>query len=73
MEEMRVSVSIVRKINLGDYESADIFMAISNMEPGASDAEIEEALATGDQAIQILKKHIAAQIVKVRAQGREMG
>lgn len=73
MEEMRVSVSIARKINLGDYESADVFMAISNIEPGASDAEIEEALATGDQAIQILKKHVGSQIVKIRAQGREMG
>lgn len=71
--EMKVSVSVSRKLNLGSYESADIFMAISNIEPGASDEEIEEALATGDKAIQVLKKHLAVQIAKVRNRQEDGG
>jgi hypothetical protein len=65
-EELRVSVSVARKLNLGQYESADIFIAVSGVEPGASDAEIEEALVTGDRAIAVLKKHLRAQIAEAR-------
>lgn len=65
-QEMRISVSISRKINLGNYESADVFMAVSNIEPGASKEEIDEALATGDLAIQVLKKHMVTHIQKAR-------
>lgn len=72
-EELRVSVSISRKINLGDYESADIFMAVSNLEPGIGEEEIEEALLTGDQAIQVLKRHVAAQVKKARRDHVEAG
>ena len=64
--EPGVSVSIARKINLGNFESADIFMAVTGLEPGASDAEIEEALATGDRAFQILRKHMQARLKAVR-------
>ena len=64
--EPGVSVSIGRKINLGNYESADIFMSVNGLEPGASDAEIEEALATGDRAFVILKRHMLARLKEVR-------
>ena len=41
-EEPKVSVSIERKVNLGNYESIDIFMSVSGVEPGATDEEMEE-------------------------------
>lgn len=72
-QEMRVSVSISRKLNLGNYESADLFMAISNVEPGATEEEIDEALATGDLAVQVLKKHLAVHLREVRARASNLG
>ena len=65
--EMKVSVSVSRKINLGNYESVDIFMALSNVEPGASEEEIEEAMETGDMAWQVLKKHVAEKLRSIKA------
>lgn len=64
--DMRVAVSISRKINLGNYESVDIFMAVSGVEPGATDAEILEALATGERAFQLLKAKLADKIGEVK-------
>lgn len=71
--EMRVSVSIDRKLNLGNYESVSIFMSISGVEPGASEEEIEEAMQTGDRALVVLKRHLQAQINKVRRAQVEAG
>ena len=72
-QELRVSVSISRKIALPGYENVDIFMAISGIEPGASDQEIEEALATGDKAFQLLKKNMGQKVQEVRERAREKG
>lgn len=64
--EPGISVSIARKIQLGGYESVDIFMAVTGLEPGCSDAEIEEALATGDRAFALLKRNMAAKLKAIR-------
>lgn len=71
MEEPRVAVSIARKISLPGYENVDIFMAISGIEPGASDAEIEELLATGDRAFQLLKRNMGAKIKAIKERRAE--
>lgn len=67
-QEPRISVSINRKINKGNYESVDIFMALSGIEPGATEDEIEELLATGDRAFEILKKNMIVKVREARAQ-----
>lgn len=73
MEEMTVSVAINRKIALKGYENVDIRMEVHNVEAGASEEEIEEALATGDLAVEMLKKHIGFRIRELRASNGEMG
>ena len=70
-QEPRISVSISRKINLGNYESVDIFMAISGVEPGATTEEIEELLVTGDRAFNLLKNRIKEKIQKIKAARNE--
>ena len=69
--ELRIAVSIARKVNLGNYESVDLFMAVSGVEPGATDAEILEALATGDRAFQLLKANMHAKVQRVRQQAKD--
>lgn len=69
--EPRISVSIKRKINLGSYESVDIFMAVSGVEPGATTEEIEELLVTGDKAFNLLKNRIKEKIQKIKAARKE--
>lgn len=66
VDELRVSVSLSRKIQTAPYETADIFMSVSGLEPGATDAEIEEALETGDRAFKILRDNIRQKIVDTR-------
>lgn len=63
---LRVSVSIGRKIALPGYENVDIFFAVTGIEAGSTDAEIEEALVTGDRAFQLLKGRVAQKIKDVR-------
>ncbi len=54
MDDTTVSVAINRKIALPNYENVDIRMEVHNVEVGATEAEIEEALATGDLAVGVL-------------------
>lgn len=69
--EPRVSVSIARKIALPNYENVDLFMAVSGIEAGATDEEIEELLVTGERAFVLLKDRMAEKIRQLRqARGR---
>lgn len=70
-QEPRVAVSIARKINLGDYESVDIFMAVSGIEAGATDEEIEELLVTGERAFSLLKNRMSKKIKDIKAARKE--
>ena len=70
-QEPRISVSIKRRINLGSYESVDIFMAVSGVEPGATTEEIEELMVTGNRAFEILTGHIGKKIQKIRVARNE--
>ena len=65
-KEPRISVSIGRRLNLGNYESVDIFMSVSGVEPGTTTEEIEELLITGDRAFQLLKTRIGAKISEIK-------
>ncbi len=55
---LRVSVSVSRKVNLGNYSSADMFLAVSNIEVGATEADIQEAIDTGEIAFAVLEQAI---------------
>jgi len=70
-QEPRVAVSLSRKLNIGNYESVDLFMAISGIEPGATEAEIEELLVTGDRAFQLLKKNMGAKIKAIKERRKD--
>ena len=67
-EGLRVSVSVSRKVNLGNYSSADIFLAVSNIEVGATEAEIQEAIDTGEVGFILLEKAVNNKVLELIGQ-----
>jgi subtilase family serine protease len=65
--EIKVSISVSLKVNLGNYESADAFVSLSNVPVGASAEEIDEALSTGKLAWGLIKGRVMAQAEELRA------
>lgn len=65
-EGMTLSVSYTRKINLGNYESADVFFAVSGIPVGATGDEIADALVTGELAYEQVKAAVAARAQEIR-------
>ena len=45
MDGLTLSVSLSRKVNLGNYESADAFVSLSGLTPETTEADIDELLA----------------------------
>lgn len=72
IEGLRLSVSVSRKANLGNYQSADFFMSVSNIEVGATEAELQEALATGEVAFAVIKDAIDEKIAAILNQKAEI-
>ncbi len=67
-EGLRVSVSVSHKVNLGNYSSADMFLAVSNIEVGATEADIQEAIDTGEVAFVLLEKAISNKVRELLGQ-----
>ncbi len=73
MEEprVRVAVSVSRKINLGNYESVDVFLAVSNIPTNISDKEIdnevEMALEAGERVYERIREQIVIQTHDIKS------
>lgn len=65
--EPTITVSLARKINLGNYESADAFVSVSGLKVGATPDEINEILAVGKLAWPLLESRLAFEIEEFRA------
>ncbi len=61
---VRVAVSVTRKINLGNYESVDVFLAVSNIPTDISDDEIDDEVADALRAGERVYDRIREQIVQ---------
>lgn len=67
MEGLSLSLSVSRKINLGNFESADVFFSLSGITAETTDAEIDELL-DGNGALAF--KKLAARIKEKVDQAR---
>lgn len=67
---LAVSVGLTRKVNLGNYESAEASVYISGVMPDTSAEEIEAALSTGKLAWGILSAKLNEQVAGIRESRR---
>lgn len=69
----RAAISVTRKVNLGNYESADVFMSISDITADTTEAEIEEVIETQSQAYEIIRRQVKAKAAELKeaAKGKD--
>lgn len=65
----RIAVTIDRKINLGNYESASVGLVLSGVPVGATVEEIDAMLDTGKIMYDQMRIRLQEQVVERRRQG----
>ena len=61
-----VTVSISRKINLGNYESVDVFLSLSGVYEGMTEEEMLAALKVGNDAYNLVRQQLLHQVRALR-------
>lgn len=61
-DEPTVSVSASMKVNLGNYESADIFLSVTNIAAGTTPEQIDAALETGKLAYDRIRERVRIEV-----------
>ena len=70
-EQPSISISLSRKINLGNYESADFFVSLNGVTADTLPDEMEELLNVGKIAYDLIRKDIAGKVAAIR--GKQNG
>lgn len=65
-QQLRASVSVEMKVNLGQYESASAFISLQGIAPDTSAEEIEGALDHAKLAWDALKPRLQAKVAEMR-------
>ena len=65
-DPIKVSVSASQKVNLGNYESADVFFSLSNIPSGATEKQIEAALETAELTFNYVKEVVRGKAATIR-------
>lgn len=66
MDEPTISISMSRKINLGNYESAECFVSISGVRAGMTTEELTPLMDTGKVAWDAVRQELLAGLRKSR-------
>lgn len=65
-DPIKISVSATQRVNLGNYESVDVFFALSNVPVGATDKDLAEAMATSELVFTHVKAKVMEKVADVR-------
>lgn len=65
-DQPTISISLSRKVNLGNYESADVFISCSGVPEGASEEDIRKLLDTGNLAYKVIREELAGKVAELR-------
>lgn len=60
-DEIKLSMSVDFKVNLGNYESASVFVCLSGVPVGATEEDIEYAMDTAGLAWDVIRDKVRAQ------------
>ncbi len=64
--QIMVTMSLSRKVNLGNYESGDVFLSLNAVPVGATVVEIEAALETSQIMFDTLRAEVNAKAEELR-------
>ena len=67
---IKISMSVSRKVNLGNYESGDVFLALSDVPVDATQEQVEAAVQTSKIVWDVLRAEINRKAVALREGGR---
>ncbi len=70
-EDIRISIGMDMKVNLGAYESASVSLYLSGVHIDAEPADIEAALDTAKITFDQMRDRLREKVKIVRATGRE--
>ena len=66
-EKLELSLSLSRKVNLGNYESADVFVSLSGLTSETTQAEIDELLSgAGALAYRSIADQLKEKVAKMK-------
>lgn len=68
-ETVRTSVSLSMKVNLGNYESAELWLSVSNVGADTTEEEIEAALDTGKLAYDRIRGRMRGEVLRLKGSG----
>lgn len=68
----RITVSTTRKINLGNYESQDVFVCLVDVPVDASEELIDSMLLTGEKAVKAISARLKGLVSEARISGKEV-
>lgn len=68
-----ITISVSRKINLGNYESADAFVSLSGITAGMTQEDMEPLLETGKIGWELLRAAIHDKVQEMRRDADRAG
>lgn len=66
----RIAVTMSQRVNLGNYESADVSICLSGIPTGATEAQIEDMLDTSHLAYKSIRARLGAKVRELREEAR---
>ena len=66
LNPIKICMSVSRKVNLGNYESGDVFLSLSDVPVGATQEQVEDALQTTKIVWDVLRAEVNRKAVALR-------